>query len=81
VFVMLGTTAAPVPAQTTEVKEKARMYTYESSWVIPRARWGDMDKDNAGSNRKILGPALGDSTLLGGVATVTAAVLTSCWSR
>ena len=65
VLVALGAVAAPAPAQTAEVKEKPRMYTYESWWVIPRARWGDVDKDNAGSNQKILAPALADGTLLG----------------
>jgi hypothetical protein len=54
-----------VPAQTTEVKEKPPMYTYESWWVIPRARWGDVDKENAGANQRILAPALADGTLLG----------------
>jgi len=65
VFGVLGTAPAPAPAQTTEVKEKPRMYTYESWWVLPRARWGDVDKENANSNQKILGPALADGTLLG----------------
>ena len=65
VFGVLGTATVPAAAQTAEVKEKPRMYTYESWWVIPRARWGDVDKDNAGSNQKILSPALGDGTLLG----------------
>lgn len=63
VFGVLGTPAAP--AQAAETKDKPRMYTYESSWVIPRARWGDMDKENAASNQKILAPALADGTLLG----------------
>jgi hypothetical protein len=65
VFAALGAATAPAPAQTPEVKEKPRMYTYESSWVIPRAHWGDMDKNNTGSNQKILTPALTDGTLLG----------------
>jgi hypothetical protein len=61
----LGAVAAPARAQMAEVKEKPRMYTYESYWVIPRARWADVDKDNAASNQKILAPALADGTLLG----------------
>lgn len=65
VFAPLGAAAAPALAQTPEVKEKPRMYTYESWWVIPRARWGDVDKANAGSNQKILAPALAADTLLG----------------
>ena len=64
-FGVLIPAAAPTFAQTSEVKEKPRMYTYESWWVIPRARWGDVDKENAASNQKILAPALADGTLLG----------------
>lgn len=64
-LVALGAVPAAATAQTTEAKEKPRMYTYESWWVIPRARWGDMDKDNASGNQKILAPALADGTLLG----------------
>jgi hypothetical protein len=57
--------AAPASAQTSEVKEKPPLYTYESNWVIPRAKWGDMEKDNASGNTKILSPALSDGTLVG----------------
>jgi hypothetical protein len=65
VLATLGAMIAPASAQNAEVKEKPRMYTYESYWVIPRARWGDMDKENAASNQKVLAPALADGTLLG----------------
>jgi hypothetical protein len=61
----LGAVAVPGSAQTAEVKEKPRLYTYESNWVIPRARWGDVDKDNASANQKILAPALADGTVVG----------------
>jgi hypothetical protein len=64
-FGLLGTATTPARAQTAEVKEKPRMYTYQSWWVIPRARWGEVDKENAGGNQKILAPALADGTLLG----------------
>jgi hypothetical protein len=60
----LGAVAVPARAQMAEVKEKPRLYTYESSWVFPRARWGDVDKDNAASNQKILAPALADGTVV-----------------
>ena len=65
VLATVGAVTAPVSAQNAEVKEKTPMYTYESYWVIPRARWADMDKENASSNQKILAPALADGTLLG----------------
>jgi hypothetical protein len=61
----LGALPTIAPAQTAEVKEKPPMYTYDSSWVFPRAKWADVDKDNAQSNQKVLGPALSDGTLLG----------------
>lgn len=47
----LATTTAG--AQTSEVKEKPRMYTYVSNWAIPRAKWGDMEKDNATSAKML----------------------------
>lgn len=61
----LSALAVPARAQTAEVKEKPRMYTYESNWVFPRAKWGEVDKDNAGSTQKITAPALADGTLVG----------------
>jgi hypothetical protein len=65
VLATLCTVTAPVSAQTAEVNEKPRMYTYQSYWVIPRARWADMEKGNATANQKVLAPALADGTLLG----------------
>jgi hypothetical protein len=62
---VLGMTATLAGAQTDEVKQKPRLYRYESYWVFPRARWGDVDKDNAAGNRKILAPALADGSLIG----------------
>ena len=34
-------------AQTSEVKEKAPMYSYIGNWAIPRAGWSDMAKNTA----------------------------------
>lgn len=56
--------AAPMCAQTSEVKEKTPMYTYVGNWNIPRAQWGEMEKNNA-SNQKILEKALANGTLVG----------------
>jgi len=60
----LSTALAPALAQTAEVKERPRLYTYEAFWTIPRAHWGDVAKENA-SNQKILASALADGTLVG----------------
>jgi hypothetical protein len=68
---VLGMTATLAGAQTDAVpeaavpKEKLRLYTYVSYWAIPPARWGDVAKDNATGNQKVLAPALADGTLLG----------------
>ncbi len=61
---VLGMTATLAGAQTVEVKEKPRLYRYESYWTFPRAHWGDVDKDNATDNQKILAPALANGTLV-----------------
>ena len=62
---VLGMTATLAGAQTVEVKEKPSLYRYVSYWAFPRAHWGDVDKDNAAGNQKILAPALADGTLVG----------------
>jgi hypothetical protein len=70
-LVVLGMTATLAGAQTDAVpeaaapKEKLRLYRYESCWAFPPAHWGDVDRDNATSNQKVLAPALADGTLLG----------------
>jgi len=54
-----------VPARAQEgPKEKPPMYSYEASWVIPRAQWAEMEK-SANSNASILEKALADGTLVG----------------
>ena len=56
--------AAPASAQTNEVKEKPRMYTYIANWNIPRAQWGDMEKSNA-ADQKMLEKAMSSGTIIG----------------
>jgi len=58
-------TATLADAQTAAVKEKPLLYKYVSYWTFSRADWGDVDKDNATTSRKILAPALADGTLVG----------------
>jgi hypothetical protein len=60
---MAGTLAVPVRAQIAEVKEKPPMYTYVSNWIIPRARWAEMDKASAADD-KILDKAIASGTLV-----------------
>jgi hypothetical protein len=62
----LGALDAPARAQNAdETKEKPPLYTYEASWAFPRARWGEVGKENATSTQKVLAPALADGTLVG----------------
>jgi hypothetical protein len=60
---LAGCAALPAFAQT-DVKEKPPMYSYVGFWNIPRAQWGDMEKDNA-SNQKVLEKALANGTIIG----------------
>jgi hypothetical protein len=71
---VLGMTATLAGAQTDAAfaiptaelpKEKPRLYRYESYWAIPPAHWGEVDKDNATGNQKVLAPALAAGTLQG----------------
>jgi hypothetical protein len=59
----LGLGATPAGAQSGEVQEKPRLYSYVANWIIPRARWGDMEKDTAVSN-KILDHAVTSGTVV-----------------
>ena len=61
---IMGVWAAPAGAQTGEVKEKPRMYTYVSNWAVPRARWADMEKQSA-ADAKIFDKAIASGGLVG----------------
>jgi hypothetical protein len=56
--------AAPVPAQTPEVKEKPPQYSYVSFWNIPRSQWPEMAKADA-ADKPIFDKALADGTIIG----------------
>jgi len=56
--------ALPALAQSQEVKEKPRMYTYVALWSLPRAQWGDWVK-NEEADQKILQDAMAKGTLVG----------------
>ncbi len=55
--------AAPMVAQTSEVKEKPPMYSYVGNWAIPRAQWGEMEKASA-ADQTILDKAIAAGTLV-----------------
>jgi hypothetical protein len=59
---LAGATAAG--AQNAEVKEKPPMYTYIGSFAIPRAKWGELEKQSA-AEQKIFDKALAGGRLVG----------------
>jgi len=63
VLVMSAALAAPVFAQMSDMKEKPPMYSYVGFWAIPRAQWGEMDK-NAAADQKTLDKALASGTIV-----------------
>jgi len=52
----------PLHAQSMEVKEKPAMYSYVANWQMPRAKWAEYEKPNAGD--KVLSQALGSGALV-----------------
>ena len=61
---MLMQSAVPAGAQEQEVKSKPAMLTYVASWQIPRADWGDVQKELAVMD-PIMNKAVADGTLVG----------------
>jgi hypothetical protein len=61
---ILTLAATSASAQSAEVKEKPPMYTYVSSWSFPRAKWGEVDKGNAGGD-KMLASDLASGNIVG----------------
>jgi len=62
-IVLFGMGTLGVRAQSTEVKEKPRMYTYFANWQFPRARWAEIDKANA-ADQKLLDQAISSGKLV-----------------
>jgi hypothetical protein len=56
--------SAPAGAQTAEVKEKPPLYTYVGSFAVPRAKWADMEKQSA-ATQKVFDKALSSGSLVG----------------
>lgn len=64
VCALAAVSAVPARAQSPEVKEKPRMYSYISYWSIPRSQWGEMEKADA-ADQKITQQALANGTIIG----------------
>jgi len=56
--------STPAFAQAPDAKEKPPMYSYVGNWSIPRAQWGDMEKEYA-AEQKILDKALASGAIVG----------------
>src|SRR5579871_1067845 len=54
---------APAFAQSQEVKEKPRMYTYVALWSLPRAQWADWQKMEA-ADAKMMQDAIAKGTIV-----------------
>jgi hypothetical protein len=61
---LISACASFAGAQTAEVKEKPPMYTYIGSFAIPRAKWGEVGKQDA-ADQKIFDKALSAGRLVG----------------
>jgi hypothetical protein len=60
----LAGSALCASAQTQEVKEKPRMYSYVAFWAVPRAQWADYAKQ-AASEEQTMKKAMADGTIVG----------------
>src|SRR5664279_140864 len=60
---MFALCAVPMFAQSSEIKEKAPMYSYVGDWAIPRAQWAEMEKSYA-ADQGILEKAIASGTLV-----------------
>jgi len=60
----------PAGAQADAAKAKPPLYTYVSSWAIPRARWDDMDKADAANQKALDGDVASGTILAYGSGTV-----------
>lgn len=62
-IVLAGAWAAPAWAQSAEVKDKPRLYTYEALWAVPRAKWGEFEKVNP-AVQKVMDKAIASGVLV-----------------
>jgi hypothetical protein len=58
-----GIWVAPAHAQSAEVKDKPRLYTYEAFWVVPRAKWAEFEKANP-TVQKVMDKAIASGVLV-----------------
>ena len=59
----LAVSAVCAPAQTPEIKEKPRMYTYVAFWTLPRTQWADEAKEIA-AEQKMMDKGVSDGQII-----------------
>jgi hypothetical protein len=59
----LAVQAGTAQAQSTEPKEKERMYTYVALWAVPRDKWAEFEKPSA-ANQRVLDQGISDGSLI-----------------
>ena len=62
-IMMVFAWGAPARAQSAEVKDKPRLYTYEAFWVVPRNKWTEFEKANP-AEQKVLDKAIAGGVLV-----------------
>jgi hypothetical protein len=60
----VGLGSTPLYAQSTEVKSKPAMYSYQANWQIPRAKWAEFEKQRP-ATEKLMSQALTSGALVG----------------
>jgi len=60
---LLGAFAGTAYAQTSDMKEKERMYTYVALWAVPRAHWAEFEKP-VPADQKVLDQGSANGSLI-----------------
>ena len=63
VIAVLGALTGTAYAQTTDMKEKERMYSYIALWAVPRAHWAEFEKPLP-ANQKVLDQATSSGSII-----------------
>ena len=49
----VGLGSSPLYAQSTEVKSKPAMDSYQGNWQVPRAKWAEFEKARPGTEKLV----------------------------
>jgi len=63
VIAVLGALTGTAYAQTTDMKEKERMYSYIALWAVPRAHWAEFEKPLP-ADQKVLDQATSSGSII-----------------